>query len=159
MRIAKLFVPSGTPVHDNCGDTSSPTQLGLFGTFAVLLATFFGSMVPSLKVVEVSANTSAALATWPTRPNIQTAAPTSKRLRFTIMMFSPYRSVAYITPLTRKAFYKAYAPFVIAHRENLNPFFMNWKSIPRRATSQRPEFSVKGNSKVKVACSSGLCND
>ena len=40
-------------VQDNCGDTFSPTQFGLFGALAVLLATFFGIIVPSLKVVEV----------------------------------------------------------------------------------------------------------
>src|SRR5208282_4128291 len=57
---AKLLVPSGAPDHDSCGDTLSPTQ---FGFWAFLLATFFGIIVPSLKVVEVSANGSAALPT------------------------------------------------------------------------------------------------
>ena len=60
---AKLLVPSGTPDQDSCGDTLSPTQFGLLPAF--LLATFFGISVPSLKVVEVSANGSAALPTLP----------------------------------------------------------------------------------------------
>src|SRR5438874_9201836 len=55
--MAKLFVPSGTPVHDNCGDTFSPTQFGLFDK---LLATFLGIIWPSLKVVDVKVNGSAA---------------------------------------------------------------------------------------------------
>src|ERR1700722_2221882 len=55
---ARLLVPSGTPVHVSCGDTLSPTQ---FGFAAFLLATFFGIKVPSLKVVDDSANGSAAL--------------------------------------------------------------------------------------------------
>src|SRR5438034_1556235 len=57
MRMAKLFVPSGTPVHDNCGDTFWPTQFGLFDK---LLATFLGIIWPSLKVVDVKVNGSAA---------------------------------------------------------------------------------------------------
>src|SRR5262249_47296778 len=50
-------VPSGTPVQDNCGDTFWPTQLGLFDK---LLATFTGIIWPSLKVVDVNVNGSAA---------------------------------------------------------------------------------------------------
>src|SRR5262249_31086917 len=57
MSIAKLFVPSGTPLHDNCGDTFWPTQLGLVDK---LLATFLGIIWPSLKVVDVKVNGSAA---------------------------------------------------------------------------------------------------
>src|SRR5438552_19121363 len=57
MRMAKLFVPSGTPVHDNCGDTFWPTQFGLFDK---LFATFLGIIWPSLKVVDVKVNGSAA---------------------------------------------------------------------------------------------------
>src|SRR5215475_9533474 len=56
---AKLLVPSGTPFHDSCGDTLSPTQFGFAG---FLLATFFGISVPSLKVSDVSVNGSAAFA-------------------------------------------------------------------------------------------------
>src|SRR5271165_1249351 len=59
---AKLLVPSGTPVQVSSGDTFSPTQFGLAG---FLFATSFGIKVPSLKVVEESANGSAALP----RPN------------------------------------------------------------------------------------------
>src|SRR6185295_17665816 len=87
MRIAKLFVPSGTPVHDNCGETFSPTQLGFFGAFAVLLATFLGSMVPSLKVVEVSVNTSAALAACATIPSAGNSRPMIRRADFFIAEF------------------------------------------------------------------------
>ena len=32
----KLLVPAGTLVQDNCGEAFSPTQFGLFGTFAML---------------------------------------------------------------------------------------------------------------------------
>src|SRR5437870_11972370 len=55
--MAKLFVPSGTPVHDNCGDTFWPTQFGLFDK---LLAIFRGIIWPSLRVVDVKVNGSAA---------------------------------------------------------------------------------------------------
>src|SRR6266704_4612715 len=55
--MAKLFVPSGTPVHDNCGETFSPTQFGLFDK---LLATFRGIIWPSLIVVDLKVNGSAA---------------------------------------------------------------------------------------------------
>src|SRR5262249_55511989 len=57
IRMAKLFVPSGTPLQDNCGDTFCPTQFGLFDR---LFATFLGIIWPSLKVVEVKVNGSAA---------------------------------------------------------------------------------------------------
>src|SRR5438477_9895907 len=59
MRIAKLFVPSGAPLHDNCGATFCPTQFGLLDK---LFATFRGIIWPSLKVVEVKVNGSAACA-------------------------------------------------------------------------------------------------
>ena len=45
----KLLVPSGTSVQDSCGETLSPTQFGLVGAFAWLLATFFGIMVAVLE--------------------------------------------------------------------------------------------------------------
>ena len=60
---AALFVPSGTPDHDSWGDTFSPTQFGFGLAGLILLATFFGWNVPSLKVSEVSVNGSAAFAT------------------------------------------------------------------------------------------------
>src|SRR5438128_12060913 len=59
IRIAKLFVPSGTPVQESCGDTFSPTQLGFCG---LALATFRGIIWPSLNVVDVTANGSASAA-------------------------------------------------------------------------------------------------
>ena len=74
---AKLLVPSGTPDHDSCGDTLSPTQFGFAG---FLLATFFGISVPSLKVVEVSANGSAALPTLPTHHEARTIALAASRV-------------------------------------------------------------------------------
>ena len=52
--MAKLLVPAGALTHDNCGETFSPTQLAFCGKFALLLATFFGIIWPSLKVVDVS---------------------------------------------------------------------------------------------------------
>src|SRR5580700_1980666 len=58
----KLLVPSGVPVHDSCGDTFSPTQLGFGFAGLEALAAFFGSIWPSLKLDEVNANTSAAKA-------------------------------------------------------------------------------------------------
>src|SRR5215469_1496398 len=59
IRKTKLLVPSGVPVHENCGETFSPTQLALLPE-VLALAAFLGSMVPSLKVDEVRLNTSAA---------------------------------------------------------------------------------------------------
>src|SRR6516162_11379133 len=59
IRNTKLLVPSGVPVQENCGETFSPTQFGLLPV-VLALAAFFGSMVPSLKVDELSVNTSAA---------------------------------------------------------------------------------------------------
>ena len=64
------MVPSGTPVQDNCGETFSPTQFGFVGAFAALLAAFFGIMVPSLNVVDVSEKISAAFAAVPNRPSV-----------------------------------------------------------------------------------------
>src|SRR5947207_10789960 len=74
--MAKLFVPSGTPVHDNCGDTFSPTQLGLFDK---LLATFLGIICPSLKVVDVKVNGSAARTATPNARTIAAAAIVFRR--------------------------------------------------------------------------------
>jgi len=55
-------VPSGGLLQENCGDTLSPTQFGLFGWLALLLATFLGISLPSSKVVDVRLKMSAALA-------------------------------------------------------------------------------------------------
>src|SRR5213594_4054350 len=77
MRIAKLFVPSGTPVQDNCGDTFWPTQFGLVDK---LLATFLGIIWPSLKVVEV--NGSAACTATTDARTIAAAAIIFRRSRF-----------------------------------------------------------------------------
>src|SRR5437763_13582837 len=52
MRNAKLLVPSGGFTQESCGETFSPRQFGLFGSFAGLLPTFFGIIAPSLNVVE-----------------------------------------------------------------------------------------------------------
>jgi hypothetical protein len=41
------LAPSGTLLQDNCGETLSPTQFGLVGALALLLATFFGMILPS----------------------------------------------------------------------------------------------------------------
>src|SRR5262245_4606694 len=79
IRSAKLFVPSGTPVHASCGDTFSPTQFGLFG---VLLATFFGISWPSLKVLDVRVNGSAAAAP---AANARIRAPAAIRCRTTVV--------------------------------------------------------------------------
>src|SRR5215510_15995813 len=60
MSNAKLLVPAGVLTHDSCGETFSPTQFGLFGAFALLLAAFTGSIPPSLNVVEEISNTPCA---------------------------------------------------------------------------------------------------
>jgi hypothetical protein len=62
MSITKLFVPSGTLLHENSGETLSPTQLGLFCVLAALLATFLGMILPSSKVDDFSVKTPAASA-------------------------------------------------------------------------------------------------
>src|SRR5579871_5858228 len=61
IRNTKLLVPAGVPVQENCGETFSPTQFAFLPEGSALAA-FLGSIVPSLKVVEDSANTSAAKA-------------------------------------------------------------------------------------------------
>src|SRR6185312_9211128 len=73
---AKLLVPAGTPDQESCGDMFSPTQLGLP---AVLFATFFGIICPSLKVVEVRAKGSAAEAP-PFQAKARARAATADRL-------------------------------------------------------------------------------
>ena len=57
---AKLLVSVGAPDHDSCGDTFSPTQFGFGIAGLETLATLRGIIVPSLKVVEVSAKGAAA---------------------------------------------------------------------------------------------------
>jgi hypothetical protein len=47
-------------LHENSGDTFSPTQFGLCRVLAALLATFFGMIFPSSKVDDFSVKTSAA---------------------------------------------------------------------------------------------------
>src|SRR4051812_17373026 len=74
--MAKLLVPSGTTFQESCGEVLSPTQLGLP---AVLLATFFGIIVPSLKVVEVRVNGSAAHAAPPPH-KASASAPVASRV-------------------------------------------------------------------------------
>src|SRR4051812_12166535 len=54
MVIAKLLVSAGALNYDSCGETFSPTQFAFCGKFALLLATFFGIIWPSLKVVDVT---------------------------------------------------------------------------------------------------------
>src|SRR5882672_6765422 len=54
--MAKLLVPAGGLTHDNCGETFSPMQFSFCGKFARLLATFFGIISPSRKVVDDRAN-------------------------------------------------------------------------------------------------------
>src|SRR3984893_10802961 len=91
MSMTKLLVPSGTPVQDSCGETFSPTQFGLVGAFAALLAAFFGIMVESLNVADVSEKISAAFAAVPTRPNASVAAAAAnKGCRFTSMNSPPF---------------------------------------------------------------------
>jgi hypothetical protein len=63
------LVPSGTLLHDNCGETFAPTQFGLFGMLAVLLATFFGMILPSANVVDLSVKSSAASAAAVAKPS------------------------------------------------------------------------------------------
>jgi hypothetical protein len=58
----KLLVPSGGLLHENSGETLSPTQFGLFGWFALLLATLFGMILPSSKVVNFKLKILAELA-------------------------------------------------------------------------------------------------
>src|SRR5205807_414149 len=52
IRNAKLLVPAGGLIQDNCGETFSPRQFGFRGSFARLLPTFLGIIWPSLKVVD-----------------------------------------------------------------------------------------------------------
>jgi transposase len=56
----KALGPFGTLLHENSGDTLSPTQFGLFCVLAALLATFFDMIFPSSKVDDFSVKTSAA---------------------------------------------------------------------------------------------------
>jgi hypothetical protein len=54
IRNAKLLVPAGGLIHDNCGEIFSPTQLGFCGSFARLFAALTGIIWPSWKVVDDS---------------------------------------------------------------------------------------------------------
>src|SRR4051812_40110170 len=87
--IAKLFVPLGAFDHDNCGDTFSPTQFGLCGLLAWLLATFCGIMVPSLNIVEVKVKGSAAVATVHNDVHIAPAVAKRNPNSLLIMIFPP----------------------------------------------------------------------
>src|SRR5438876_10715036 len=97
--MAKLFVPSGTPVHDNCGDTFWPTQFGLFDK---LLATFLGIIWPSLKVVDVKVNGSAARAVAAIARTVAADATRYRRSRYEyITIASIYEKIArYLTGRT-----------------------------------------------------------
>src|SRR5438477_13183777 len=86
--MAQLFVPSGAPVHDNCGDTFSPTQLGLFDK---LLATFLGIICPSLKVVDVKVNGSAARTATANARTIAAAAIVFRRSRCENIRGPPFK--------------------------------------------------------------------
>jgi hypothetical protein len=55
-------------LQDSCGYALSPTQFGLLGALAVLLAVFFGIILPSAKVVDLSVNSSAASAAVAAKP-------------------------------------------------------------------------------------------
>src|SRR5712691_867964 len=68
MRMAKLLMPAGAPDQDSCGETLSPTQFGFCG---FLLATFFGIIWPSWKVVDLSEKP-CALASWLVHANAKT---------------------------------------------------------------------------------------
>ena len=64
-----------------CGETFSPTQFALAGALAVLLATFFGIILPSAKVDDLIERISAALAGAAVEPSaIAAAAMTPIRL-------------------------------------------------------------------------------
>src|ERR1700674_2672876 len=85
---ARLLIPAGAPDQDSSGDTLSPTQFGFCG---FLLATFFGIMVPSLKVVEESAKADCAFAVPPMHHDARIMPPAATRLPktgFTNMRFS-----------------------------------------------------------------------
>src|SRR5215208_1842150 len=88
--IAKLFVPLGGFDHDNCGDMFSPTQFGFCGLLAWLLAIFCGIIVPSLNIVDVKVNGSAAVAA--VHNEVRTSPPAARTTAtFVIMMFPPPR--------------------------------------------------------------------
>src|SRR3954471_19029326 len=76
--MAKLLVPGGGLTHDSCGETFSPTQCLFCGKLALLLATFFGIICPSLKVVDVTAKIfSCACAVPNAQANANTIPPRS----------------------------------------------------------------------------------
>src|SRR5262245_28750604 len=104
--MAKLFVPSGAPVHDNCGDTFSPTQFGFCG---FLLATFLGIIWPSLKVVDVNLNGSAACIATATIKTIAPAAITLRSSRCDNITVPPEEKIS------RSGIF-----FPAKHRENLS---------------------------------------
>src|SRR5215472_5552784 len=88
MSSTKLLVPSGGFAHDNCGETLSPTQFGLLG---LLLASFFGIMAPSLKVVVDRVNTfGCALAAPAAHANASPMPPANTA--FPIIRFMGYSS-------------------------------------------------------------------
>src|ERR1700691_4408128 len=79
MRKTKLLVPSGTLVHENCGETLSPTQFGLVAMLALLLATFSGIILPSAKVVDFSVKMPAASAAVAAKPSANAATAAAQR--------------------------------------------------------------------------------
>ena len=75
----RLLVPSGTLLQCSSGDTFSPTQFGFLFT-ALVLATFFGIILPSWKVFDSSVNRPAAFAAEPTRPTASAMAAVCKKM-------------------------------------------------------------------------------
>src|SRR5436305_15122645 len=90
IRNAKLLVPAGGLIQDNCGETFSPRQFGFCGSFAWLLPNFLGIIWPSLKVVDDNSKSfSCALAV----PAAHKAATPFARIRCPIdcfTVFSPF---------------------------------------------------------------------
>src|SRR6516225_1963783 len=92
---AKLLMPAGAPVQDSSGDTLSPTQ---FGFWAFLLATFFGIMVPSLKVVEVRVKAACAFAVSLTHQDARIMPPAAMRLHEHELSFRSYSPLGSQSP-------------------------------------------------------------
>ena len=89
--MAKLLMPAGAPDQDSCGETLSPTQFGFCG---FLLATFFGIIWPSWKVVDLSEKP-CALATWLVQPNARISPAVARRVlaSMTYLLHAYYKLV------------------------------------------------------------------
>src|SRR6516162_2254291 len=98
--MAKLFVPSGAPLQDNCGDTFWPTQFGLFDKE---LATFLGIIWPSLKVVDVRVNGSAACTVTPDARTIAAAEIMFRSSRRENIRDPPFKEKFAENSITRRA--------------------------------------------------------